>query len=97
MGQEVVARMEAAGRVSHLLVGLTVEGKSPLTPGTPPLISGASEVGEVTSSCVSPEAGPIALAFVRRAHADPGTALDAAGRPVRVARLPFAGPNAPAP
>ena len=55
----------------------------------------ALEVGEVTSSWRSPLAGPIALAFVRSAHSEDGTALLAAGRPVRVAPLPFAGPKAP--
>jgi folate-binding protein YgfZ len=94
VGQEIVARMETAGRVSHLLVGLTVEEGPAPEPGTA-VLAGAVAVGEVTSSCWSPLAGPIALAFVRSAHSEAGTALLAAGRPVRVAPLPFAGPKAP--
>jgi aminomethyltransferase len=93
VGQEVVARMETAGRVSHLLVGLTPDDGPIPDPGTT-LFAGKSKVGEVTSSCQSPRAGPIALAYVRSAHTDAGTALLAAGRPVRVAVLPFAGPGA---
>jgi folate-binding protein YgfZ len=96
VGQEVVARMETAGRVSHSLVGLTLEDGPVPEPGTV-VIAGTKKVGEITSSCQSPLAGPIALAFVRSAHADAGTALSAADRPVRVARLPFAGPGAQVP
>jgi folate-binding protein YgfZ len=96
VGQEVVARMATAGRVSHALVGLALEDGPIPEPGTA-VIAGTAKVGEITSSCRSPLAGPIALAFVRSAHADAGTALSAAGRPVRVARLPFAGPGAQVP
>ncbi len=95
LGQEVVARMEAAGRVSHLLVGLEMaEGPLP-EPGSEIAVAG-KRVGEVTSSCRSALAGSIALGFVRAAHAATGTELRAAGRPVRVAALPFAGPGASA-
>ncbi len=96
VGQEVVARMQAAGRVSHLLVGLAIEAGPVPEPGSA-VTAGTAEVGEVTSSCWSPRAGPIALAFVRSAHSEPGTALLAANRPVRVAQLPFAGAEARVP
>ena len=95
LGQEVVARMEAAGRVSHLLVGLAIaEGPLP-EPGSEIAVA-EKRVGEVTSSCRSALAGSIALGFVRAAHAATGTELCAAGRPARVAVLPFAGPGASA-
>ncbi len=96
LGQEVVARMEAAGRVSHLLVGLAMaEGPLP-EPGSE-IATAGKRVGEVTSSCRSALAGSIALGFVRAAHSATGTELCVAGRPVRVAALPFAGPEASAP
>jgi folate-binding protein YgfZ len=95
VGQEVVARMEAAGRVSHLLVGLVTGEDSVLDPGAE-INTDGKRVGEVTSSCRSAIAGSIALGFVRAAHAAIGTELLVAGRPARVAALPFAGPGASA-
>jgi folate-binding protein YgfZ len=95
VGQEVVARMEAAGRVSHLLVGLAFgEGAIP-EPGAE-IAADGKRVGEITSSCRSALAGSIALGFVRAAHAATGTELRAADRSARVAALPFAGPGASA-
>lgn len=86
-GQEVVARMESRGRVAHLLVGLRCEDAPP---GAGEAIrAGEKRVGEVTSACRSPAAGAIALAYVRRAHAEPGTELAVGGRSARVAPLPF--------
>jgi len=96
VGQEVVARMETAGRSSHLLVGVAAEEGPILEPGSK-LSAGSAPVGEITSSCWSPSAGAIALGFVRSAHAAPGTNLLAEGRPVRVSPLPFAGPGASGP
>jgi len=87
-GQEVVARMASRGRVSHLLVGLRFDAAEPASPGAP-LEHEGKKVGEITSACVSLKEGPIALGFVRAAHAEPGTALQAGGRPARVAPLPF--------
>jgi folate-binding protein YgfZ len=88
-GQEVVERLRSQGKASHLLVGLES------TEGVTFEIGAAVEVddkrvGEVTSACVSAAVGPIALAFLRRAVAEPGTAVRVAGRGARVARLPFA-------
>jgi len=87
-GQEVVARMASRGRVSHLLVGLRFDGPEPVAVGTG-LEHEARSVGEITSACVSPAAGSIALGFVRSAHAEPGTPLRAGGRVAKVAPLPF--------
>jgi len=95
VGQEVVARMETAGRVSHLLVGLAMDEGPVLEPGSE-IFAAKRRVGEVTSSCRSALAGSIALGFVRAAHSATGTELCVAGRTVRVAALPFAGPGASA-
>jgi aminomethyltransferase len=96
VGQEVVARMQAAGRLSHLLVGLAM-GEIPVPEPGSEISAGGKRVGEVTSSCLSALAGSIALGFVRAAHSATGTKICVAGRPARVAALPFAGPGASAP
>jgi folate-binding protein YgfZ len=87
-GQEVVARIRSRGQVKHLLVGLRFEGDEPPTPGTPIEVDG-KRVGEVTSAAHSPQAGAIALGFVTRPHDAPGSEVRVAGRPARVASLPF--------
>ena len=49
LGQEVVARMEAAGRVSHLLVGFAM-GEDPVLEPASEITTAGKRVGEVTSS-----------------------------------------------
>jgi folate-binding protein YgfZ len=90
-GQEVVARMASRGRVGHLLVGLVFEGALP-APGAA-LHAGDVRAGAVTSAALSPHAGPIGLAFVRRGHDEPGTRLAVDGGGARVAALPFVRPH----
>ena len=46
--------------------------------------------GELTSAALSPRWGPIALGFVRREHAQPGTRVEVDGVEGRVVELPFA-------
>ncbi|MCG3756821.1 glycine cleavage system aminomethyltransferase GcvT [Amycolatopsis sp. Poz14] len=58
------------------------------------VLSGDATIGEITSGALSPTLGyPIAMAYVDREHAEPGTALsvDIRGRvePVEVVALPF--------
>jgi folate-binding protein YgfZ len=89
-GQEIIARVRSRGQVAHLLVGLAPDDGAPLAVGAAIEAEG-ERVGEVTSAAVSSRLGPIALGYVRRAHAEPGTALSAAGRSVRVRALPFDG------
>jgi len=95
-GQEIVARMESRGSAAHRLVGFRFEGAD----GSPPRpIAGArvrvdgTEVGELTSVCRSALAGEIGLGYVRRAHAEPGTAVVIEGAPAQVAALPFVSPG----
>ena len=77
LGQEVVARLDArGGHVNKALRGLRLSAPAPK--GAPVLAAG-KEVGRVTTSAVSPRLGPIALAYVHRAHFAPGTVLDFAG------------------
>ncbi len=92
IGQEIVARLRSRGQVNHLLVGLRFGNSLPAEPSTPLCVE-EREIGEVTSSCVSPVAGAIGLGFVRRAHAAAGTELQAGACAAKVVSLPHAGPG----
>jgi aminomethyltransferase len=77
LGQEIVERIRAQGRVNRKLVRVEVQASEPLAPGTK-LMAQRSEAGEVTSSVFSPRAGKVvALAYVRSQFAEPGTVLEA--------------------
>jgi folate-binding protein YgfZ len=77
LGQEIVERIRAQGRVNRKLVRIEVETSEPLAPGTKLTAQGA-EAGEVTSSVFSPRAGKVvALAYVRSQFAGSGTGLEA--------------------
>ena len=91
-GQEVVARMATRGEASHALVGLALAGESVPAAGAAVSAQGA-RIGELTSAARSASAGTIALAYVRRAHAAPGTLLEVEGRAARVSPLPFVAPR----
>ena len=95
-GQEIVSRMATRGGMSHALVGLALEGGSAPAAGAA-VSAQAARVGELTSAALSASAGAIALAYVRRPHAAPGTALSVEGRGARVATLPFVAPRSRAP
>jgi folate-binding protein YgfZ len=93
-GQEIVARLAFRGHVNHLLVGFALEGGCPPAPGAAVSVQGRV-VGEVTSACLSPAAGVIALGYVRASFAEPGTGVTVDARPARVAALPFAAAGTP--
>jgi folate-binding protein YgfZ len=88
VGQEVIARLEArGGHVNKILRGLTLS--APVAAGTA-LAADGKEVGRVTTAARSSRLGPIAMAYVHRNHAAPGTLLDAGGPHATVAALPMA-------
>jgi aminomethyltransferase len=92
-GQEVVVRIRDRGHVNRLLRGLVLEGDAVPTIGAE-VVAGEAAVGKVTSSTWSfGLQRPIALAFVRRQHAEPGSqvAVRVDGRTVAasVRALPF--------
>jgi len=94
MGQEVIARLDTYDKTQRRLVGLVSEARGTLTADSP-LRAGGREIGRITSVVRSPALGrEIALAYVRKAHAEPGTALDSVNGPVEVAGLPFASADA---
>ena len=93
-GQEVVVRIRDRGHVNRRLTGLVLEGDAAPPHGAEVVVDGTA-VGRVTSATRSLGLGrPIALALVRREHAEPGRAvavrLGAGTVSARVAALPFA-------
>ena len=92
-GQEVVVRIRDRGHVNRMLRGIVLEGGDAPPAGAEVVIDEAP-VGKVTSAAWSfGLERPIALAFVRRQHAEPGTrvAVRVGGRAVAgsVSALPF--------
>ncbi len=98
IGQEVIVRIRDRGHVNRLLRGLVLDGETVPEAGAP-VLAGDAEIGKVTSAAWSYSLErPVALALVRRQHADAGTVVtvrvdDAAVR-ATVADLPFAGGGA---
>ena len=90
-GQEIIARLRSRGQVAHLLVGIAADAGSALRRGDAVQVAG-EVVGEITSAVLSPAAGPIALAFLRRPFAEPGTVVAIGAAKGRVVALPFLGP-----
>ncbi len=87
VGQEVIARLEArGGHVNKLLRGLRLA--TPAGAGDR-IHAGGKEVGRITTAGVSPELGPIAMGYVHRSAAEPGTVVEVASAPATVARLPL--------
>jgi hypothetical protein len=100
LGQEVVARIESRGHVNRQLVGLRWQTSAVPPPGTELTIGGANRgsladqpypvAGRVTSAAFSPRlrAG-IALGYVRRDWAVPGTILGSPFGSAEVTELPM--------
>jgi folate-binding protein YgfZ len=90
LGQEVMERVTARGHVNRKLVGLEIAGDV-VPPGGTRLYAGERDVGWVTSAAWSWQRGRvIALAYVRREHFEPGTALvvgEVTGAPATVRAL----------
>jgi folate-binding protein YgfZ len=72
-GQEVVVRIRDRGHVNRMLRGLVLEG-NPVPAVGAEVVADDATIGKVTSAAWSfGLSRPIALAFVRRQHAEPGT------------------------
>nr|WP_312865982.1 glycine cleavage system aminomethyltransferase GcvT [Saccharothrix violaceirubra] len=90
VGREALADVEA----DTTLVGLKTASRRAPRHGYPVVDASGAVVGEVTSGALSPTLGySIAMAYVAKEHATPGTglAVDVRGRrePVEVVALPF--------
>jgi tRNA-modifying protein YgfZ len=91
VGQEVVIRVlhRGHGRVARKLVGVTLAGVEAPARHTK-IYTGEREIGEVTSSTVSPALHrPIALAYVHRDFVADGTPVTIDGVAGEVSALPF--------
>jgi folate-binding protein YgfZ len=90
MGQEVIARLDTYNKLQRRLVGLLSDSGTALSADSS-LKAGDREVGRITSAVTSRSLGrPIAMAYVRNAHTEPGTVLESVNGPVEVVELPFA-------
>src|SRR6185503_9460660 len=106
VGQEIIARMESRNRLAKQLRGLKLsleigDWRLDESADSQSLISNlqlpaklevdGKEAGDLTSVAVSPRFGPIALAYVRSAHAAPGSVVGIAGAGLtgEVVELPF--------
>ncbi|MBI4589450.1 MAG: aminomethyl transferase family protein [Candidatus Rokubacteria bacterium] len=93
IGQEIVARIKYRGHVNRSLTGLTFDGDRVPPSGAAVEVDGR-QVGSVRSAVGSLALNrPIALAYVRREHLDPGTAVTVKDNELtlaaRVTALPF--------
>jgi folate-binding protein YgfZ len=91
LGQEVVCTLENRGKLSRhlaLFSGPAVDGGAVPAPGTSLQTAGGELPGEVTSAVYDPDAAAVlALGYVKRAHAAPGTTLTAAGTHLTLQRV----------
>ena len=95
LGQETIVMARDRGQVNRLLRGVKVADGVPLAAGTK-LFRNGEEVGQVTSSVLSPRLGHVvALAYLRRGSSDAGTEVviepTTDGRTGIVSTLPFCG------
>jgi folate-binding protein YgfZ len=75
-GQEIVERVRSRGQVNRRRVRLKFSTPEPPSPGTR-LTADGKELGLITSSAFSPQAGTaIGMGYSRREHDTPGTQLD---------------------
>lgn len=93
IGQEVVVRIRDRGHVNRHLRGLLLDGEI-VPPPRAAVEADGQEIGRVTSAAWSfGLKRPLALAFVRRQHAEPGTPvvvrLPARAITAKVSALPF--------
>jgi aminomethyltransferase len=92
VGQEIVERIRARGNVHRTFVGLELQGEAP-QPGAK-IRANEKDVGEITSAARVPFSSgerTLALGYLRRELAAPGTAVQAGERDARVQSLPFSG------
>ena len=92
-GQEVVVRIRDRGHVNRHLRGLVLEGDAVPDAGSE-VVAGDAAIGAVTSATRSVDLDrPVALAMIRRQHAEPGTAVGVRVGdrvvPATVSALPF--------
>ena len=94
IGQEIIARIKYRGHVAKKLTGVLLEQDVELESGLRILSADHKEIGNVTSSTISPQLKhAIALAYVKYNYLAPGTQVKIVSgekeHPAAVAELPF--------
>ena len=90
IGQEIVERIRARGNVHRTFIGFEVEGEPP-QPGTKIRVND-KDMGEITSAARVPAPGgyrTIAIGYLRREIATPGTTVQIGEQGATVTNLPF--------
>ncbi len=90
IGQEIVERIRSRGGVHRKLTGFRIEGPLP-APGSKAQAEG-KDIAEITSAAILPGTGgdiAVALGYVRREQAPPGTQIEIGGAKARVTDVPF--------
>jgi len=86
IGQEIIARMESRGKLARRLAGIKLD--APVAEGSEVRVD-KTVAGKVTTAGTIPGIGPVALAYLRTASAEPGTRVTVEGVSGVVAALPF--------
>ena len=90
VGQEIVERIRSRGNVHRTLVGFEVQGDFPAAGEK--VTADEKQVGEVTSAARLPfprGEKTLALGYIRREFADPGTPVNVGAHAAVVSALPF--------
>ena len=75
IGQEALTKEHESGGPAITLIGLEIDSKRTARQDMPILVEG-NQVGQITSGCMSPTLNKsIAMAYINKAHAEPGTKL----------------------
>src|SRR5262249_49481764 len=94
LGQEPIVMARDRGHVNRTLLGVKASVDVPL-PHDTKLFRDGKELGQTTSSVISPRFGSIALAYIRRGNQGAGTVLEfdtgAVNGTAVVTELPFSG------
>src|SRR6185436_19197146 len=90
VGQEPVFRVYSQGKSARVMRGLRLAGDGPAARGAVVVHPAKADAGAVTSSVVSPQLGPIALAYLHRTSWEVGGTVTVDGRSATVVELPFA-------
>ena len=87
LGQEVVARLEGrGGNVNKKFLGLRC---SAAVAAGAEVVAEDKVIGRVTSAGMSPKFGAIAMGYLHRSHAEPGTTVNVDAVICTVSNLPF--------
>jgi folate-binding protein YgfZ len=95
LGQEIVARMHARGQAARQIVGIRMNDDALPIAGTPVYDPQQIQIGQITSSTLSPvlSNAAIAMAMVKKGFISPGTVVAVAAegkiRPATIVALPF--------